>query len=218
VTRLRVRSGWALPAVCGLVLAVAGCATPESSASPSSPGAESAATPAATAEAGSDRPFGADCSAVPPTGEGSFAGMADDRVATAGSHNPGMTAWTAAVGAAHLGASFDAQEDVTVLAPVDAAFAAVPRDSMRTLVADTPRLTAVLTHHVLQGRLAPEQLAGTHTTLNNDQVTIEVSPEAFTVAAEGTAMGTAARVICGNVQTVNATVYLIDQVLAPPAG
>jgi uncharacterized surface protein with fasciclin (FAS1) repeats len=197
----------------GLVLVLGGCA-PSSESSPP----EAAAAPAATAEAGSDRPFGIDCSAVPPTGEGSFAGMADDRVATAGSRTPAMARWTAALRAAALEASFEAQEDVTVLAPVDAAFAAVPPDAMAGLLADTPRLTALLTHHVIQGRLAPERLAGTHTTLNNDQVTIDVSPEAFTVATEGTLLGAApATVICGNVQTVNATIYLIDQVLTPPA-
>jgi uncharacterized surface protein with fasciclin (FAS1) repeats len=197
----------------GLVLVLGGCASSSASGPPQVSG-----TPAATAEAGSDQPCGIDCRAAPPPGEGSFAGMADDRFATAANRTPAMAAWTAAVRAASLGASFEAQEDITVLAPVDAAFAAVPADAMAGLLADTPRLTALLTHHVIQGRLAPERLAGTHTTLNNDQVTIDVSPKAFTVASEGTLVGAApATVICGNLQTVNATVYLIDQVLTPPA-
>ncbi len=200
-------------ALAGLVLVLGGCGSSSESSPP-----VARATPAATAEAGSDRPFGIDCSAVPPTGEGSFAGMADDRVGTAGSRTPAMAAWTAAVRAAALEAALNAQEDVTVLAPLDAAFAAVPADARAGLLGDTPRLTAVLTHHVIQGRLAPERLAGTHTTLNNDQVTIDVTPQAFTVAKEGTLLGAApATVVCGNVQTVNATVYLIDQVLTPPA-
>jgi uncharacterized surface protein with fasciclin (FAS1) repeats len=38
----------------------------------------------------------------------------------------------------------------------------------------------------------------------------------FTVAQ--TVTGTPATVICGNVQTANATVYIVDQVLAPAAG
>jgi uncharacterized surface protein with fasciclin (FAS1) repeats len=79
------------------------------------------------------------------------------------------------------------------------------------------RLTAVLTHHVIQGRLAPEQLAGTHTTLNNDEVTVEGSGDTFTIAGDATISQVDATVICGNVQTANATVYVIDQVLAPPA-
>ena len=75
----------------------------------------------------------------------------------------------------------------------------------------------MLTHHVIAGRLAPEQLAGTHTTLNNDEVTIEGAGEMFTIAGEGTVTSTEATVVCGNVQTANATVYIIDQVLAPAA-
>jgi uncharacterized surface protein with fasciclin (FAS1) repeats len=163
-------------------------------------------------------PFGPGCGAIPPSGEGSFAGMADDPFATAVSHTPAARALTSAIAAARLAKSFDSQQDVTVLAPSDEAFAAVPRDALHALMGDTAQLTAVLTHHVLQGRLTPDRLAGTHITLNNDEVTIVVTPEAFTVAADGTLAGTTvARIVCGNVQTANATVYVIDQVLAPPA-
>ena len=49
-------------------------------------------------------------------------------------------------------------------------------------------------------------------------MTIEGSGEDFTIAADQTLLGTTpASVICGNVQTANATVYVIDQVLAPAA-
>ena len=58
-------------------------------------------------------------------------------------------------------------------------------------MADNAQLTSVLLHHVIQGRLTPDQLAGTHTTLNNDEVTIEGSGDSFTVAGEGTVTGTA---------------------------
>ncbi len=181
-----------------------------SSSAPSAPSAtESSAAPAA------DQPFGPACSGVPTEGEGSFAGMVDDPVTTAASNNPGLSTLVQAVTAANLGPSLDGQQDITVLAPSNAAFAAVPADALQGLLADTARLTAVLTHHVIAGRLAPAQLAGTHTTLNNDEVTIAGEGETFTIA--GTATETDATVICGNVQTANATVYIIDQVLAPPA-
>ncbi len=54
-----------------------------------------------------------------------------------------------------------------------------------------------------------------HTTLLGDEVTIEGSGEDFTIAMDGTVVGAEASVICGNVQTANATVYIIDQVLKP---
>jgi uncharacterized surface protein with fasciclin (FAS1) repeats len=173
---------------------------------------ESSAVPAA-----SDEPFGAGCSAVPAEGEGSFTGMTDDPVATAAGNNPALSTLVAAVTAANLGDTLNTTDDITVLAPANGAFEAVPADALQGLLADTPALTTVLTHHVIPGRLTPEELAGTHKTLNNDDVTIEGEGESFTIAMDGTVVGMEASVICGNVQTANATVYIIDQVLKPAA-
>jgi uncharacterized surface protein with fasciclin (FAS1) repeats len=221
VKRTPARRVAVLTTVLGLLAVLTGCAALETAetsapsevgASPQDPAAEGAPEPS------SDTPFGAGCGEIPPAGEGSFAGMSDDPVATAVVHSAAFQAFGAALAAAHLTGPLDSQRDVTVLAPANAAFAAMPQDLLGQVMGDTPRLTAVLTHHVIQGRLSPDRLAGTHTTLNNDRVTIDVTPQAFTVAAEGTLLGTApASVVCGNVQTANATVYLIDQVLTPPA-
>ena len=178
-----------------------------SSSSSSAPAAETSAAPAI------EGPFGPACSALPAQGEGSVAGMADDPVGTAAQNNPLLTSLFQAVTAAHLGDSLNTQRDITVLAPANPAFEALPPDQVKALLVDSPRLTSTLTHHVIQGRLTPEQLAGTHTTLNNDEITIEGSGTGFTVA--GTLTETNATVICGNLETANATVYLIDQVLAP---
>ena len=68
-------------------------------------------------------------------------------------------------------------------------------------------LTKVLTNHVIPGKLAPDKLAGEHKTLGGGTITVEGSGEDFTVGN--------AKVICGNVQTANATVYIIDDVLLP---
>jgi uncharacterized surface protein with fasciclin (FAS1) repeats len=167
--------------------------------------------------ASSDAPFGAACSQVPTEGEGSVEGMSDDPVATAASNNPILSTLVTAVQAADLVDTLNSAQDITVLAPANPAFEAVPADALQGLLADTPALTTVLTHHVIPGRLTPEELAGTHTTLNNDEVTIEGSGEDFTIAMDGTVVGMEASVICGNVQTANATVYIIDQVLKPVA-
>ena len=170
------------------------------------------------AEPASDEPFGDGCSAVPTDGEGSFEGMTDDPVATAASNNPALSTLVEAVTAADLVDALNSAEDITVLAPANPAFEAVPADALEALLADTAQLSAVLTHHVIDGRLGPDQLAGEHTTLNGDTVTVEGSGEDFTIAGDQTVVGkTDAGVICGNVQTANATVYIIDQVLAPPA-
>jgi uncharacterized surface protein with fasciclin (FAS1) repeats len=202
-----------------LVVALGACGSEDpaddSAASTSSTSSSDAGATESSAAPAADQPFGPACSGVPTEGEGSFAGMVDDPVTTAASNNPGLSTLVQAVTAASLVASLDGQEDITVLAPSNAAFAAIPADALQALMADSARLTAVLTHHVIAGRLAPDQLAGTHITLNNDEVTVEGQGETFTIA--GTATETDATVICGNVQTANATVYIIDQVLAPPA-
>jgi uncharacterized surface protein with fasciclin (FAS1) repeats len=131
---------------------------------------------------------------------------------------PGLSSTVVTVHRAALAASLDATEDLTVLAPVNEAFAAVPPATLDPLLADTPRLTALVTHHVIAGRLAPGELAGTHPTLDGGQVTIDGAGEVFTISADQTLLGTAdATVLCGNLPTLNATVYVVDQVLTPPA-
>jgi uncharacterized surface protein with fasciclin (FAS1) repeats len=211
--------GALITAVSTLALSLSGCGSDDSSGSGSPAGTSSSAGASAdsTMAASSDEPFGAGCSAVPTDGAGSFTGMAADPVATAAGNNPALTTLVQAVTAANLGDTLNTTADITVLAPANPAFEAVPADALQALLADTAQLTAVLTHHVIPGRLAPGELAGTHTTLNNDEVTIEGSGENFTIAGEGTVVKTDAAIICGNVQTANATVYIIDQVLAPPA-
>jgi len=176
---------------------------------------ESSEAPETSAEPMSDEPFGAGCSAVPTEGEGSFTGMTDDPVATAASNNPALSTLVQAVTAANLGDTLNTTDDITVLAPANPAFEAVPADALNGLLADTAQLTSVLTYHVIPGRLTPDQLAGTFTTLNGGDVTIEGSGENFTISGDQTVVGQEASVICGNVQTANATVYIIDQVLNP---
>jgi uncharacterized surface protein with fasciclin (FAS1) repeats len=212
--------GVLMTAVSTLAITLSACGSDDSGDTAASADTSTSSSEAAESSAmpmSSEEPFGAGCSAVPTEGEGSFTGMTDDPVATAASNNPALSTLVQAVTAANLGDTLNTTDDITVLAPANPAFEAVPADALNALLADTPQLTTVLTHHVIPGRLTPEELAGTHTTLNNDEVTIEGSGENFTVAMDGTVVGMEASVICGNVQTANATVYILDQVLKPAA-
>ena len=175
-----------------------------SSASPSESESES---PMESEEPMADGPFGPACSQVPTEGEGSVEGMADDPVATAASNNPLLETLVAAVTQAGLVDTLNSAEDITVFAPTEEAFAKIPKKDLNGLLKDKEALTAVLTHHVVPGRLTPEDVAGEHETLNKDMITVEGSGEDFT--AEG------ANVVCGNVQVANANVYLIDSVMMP---
>ncbi len=189
-------------------------ATSSSSSSAPSSSAPSTTTPMTTSTsaaggAAMGKPFGAGCASVPTEGSGSFQGMATDPVATAASHNPLLKTLVAAVGAAGLGDTLNSAPAITVFAPVDSAFAKIPKADLDKVLADKPTLTKILTGHVIAGKLAPDKLAGDHKTLAGNTVTVAGSGEAFTVGKDK------ANVICGNVQTANATVYIIDSVLMP---
>lgn len=141
--------------------------------------------------------------------QGSFDGMAQDPVATAASNNRVLSTLVTAVTKATLVDTLNSAQDITVLAPTNDAFAATDQATLKKALGD-PRglLTKVLTYHVIPGRLSPDRLAGTHKTLEGGSVSIQGSGEDFTVDGS-------AKVVRGNVQTANATAYLIDGVLAP---
>lgn len=175
-----------------------------SAPAPSAPASESMGTDMAGA------PFGPGCAAVPADGAGSFSGMAKDPVATAASNNPVLSTLVTAVTEAGLGDTLNTTPDITVFAPTNDAFAAMDKATLDKAMADPKGLlTTVLTNHVVAGRLAPDQVAGEHETLAGTKITVEGSGEDFSVGE--------AKVVCGDVQTANATVYIIDGVLLPAA-
>ena len=184
-------------------MGMAACGSDDSSSSSSAPKEKKTESTSSTASG----EFGEGCAAVPKTGDGSFEGMATAPVATAASANPILKTLVTAVGEADLVDTLNSAPELTVFAPANDAFGAIPKKDLNALLADKPALTKVLTHHVVEGKIAPEDLAGTHKTLAGDEIMVEGSGEDFTIGK--------ANVICGNVQTANATVYVIDGVLMP---
>jgi len=150
-----------------------------------------------------------------PDGPGSVSGMAEDPVATAAANNPLLKTLTAAVsGGVNPKVNLvDALNDseLTVFAPVDDAFAMLPAKTVAALSEpkNADMLSGILTYHVLEGQIAPDAITGQHTTLQGGD--LEVTGSADKLKVNG------ANVICGGVTTANATVYLIDSVLSPPA-
>jgi len=199
-------------AACGSDTASPGGTTSSSAPSMSSAPSSSApmASPSASASASTaSAPFGAACSAVPESGKGSFDGMSQDPVATAASNNPLLSTLVTAVKEAGLVDTLNTTENLTVFAPTNDAFKKIPAADLKKILADKKTLTAILTEHVVAEKLTPETLAGEHDSLNPKQgITVEGSGESFTV-------NDSAKVLCGNVQTANATVYIIDTVLVP---
>lgn len=212
MTSRALRGGAIAATVLALPLALAACgsSTGTTATTPMTPTPMSSSPMAsASAMTASDQVFGDACAAVPASGPGSFDGMATDPVATAASHNPVLSTLVAAVAKAGLVDSLNTAQGITVFAPTDDAFTALGSKTVNAAMADPKGLlTKVLTYHVVPGRLTPDELAGDHKTLEGSTLTVTGSGDSFTVNGS-------AKVVCGNVPTANATVYLIDGVLLP---
>ena len=194
----------AVAGVLGLALLGAACSSNGTSGSQTP-----AASPTTAAPMTASAPFGAACPAVPASGAGSLDALAQDPVATAASNTPELSTLVTAVKKADLVNTLNSAQGITVFAPTNDAFAAVPKPTLDKALGDpNGLLTTVLTYHVVPGQLTPDQLAGSHKTLQGSTLEVSGSGQDFTVNGNSS-------VVCGNIKTANATVYLIDQVLLP---
>jgi uncharacterized surface protein with fasciclin (FAS1) repeats len=210
VSKKKISAGIGILALAALSMTA--CSTTPSATAPTS----SAPMVTTQAAAPASDLVGSGCAAYAaqvPSGAGSVAGMAADPVATAASNNPLLKTLTAAV-SGKLNPNVNLVDTLnsgqfTVFAPVDTAFAKIPAATIDGLKTDTKTLTSILTYHVVPGQLAPSEIDGTHKTAEG--ATLDVTGSGDNIMVNG------AKVICGGVKTANATVYLIDSVLMPPA-
>ena len=209
-------SGLALSCAFGVAACSSSGSSTAASGSSSSPAASSSSpmasgSSAAGSGATTSMDFGSGCASVPKSGAGSFTGMATAPVATAASANPLLSTLVAAVKAAGLVDTLNSASNITVFAPDNAAFAKIPAATLKGILANKAELTKILTYHVASGRYTAAQLAsGTAIkTLEGGTVTPAMMAGSYTVNG--------ASVVCGNVQTANATVYIINTVLTPPS-
>ena len=209
--RLLATSGLA---ACLALTAAACSSSPSSSASSPATSAPASSAPAsvpASSGVTTASDFGPGCALVPKTGAGSFTGMSTAPVATAASANPVLSTLVTAVKKAGLVDTLNSASGITVFAPDNAAFAKIPAATLSKVLADKAELTKILTYHVVAGRYTPSQLAaGTPLkTLEGATVTPALMGSTYEVKS--------ADVVCGNVHTANATVYIINTVLMPPS-
>lgn len=168
-------------------------------------GGDGSAAPAAM------EPFGAACADVPASGDGSFEGMMTEPVGTAAAANPMLTSLAMDLELAGLTDTLNNAEGLTVFAPTNDAFveaADADPEAMEMMMQHPEEFADLLSYHVVEGQIPPEELAGDHTTLQGDPVTVEGGGEDFTVNGS-------ANIVCGDIHTDNATVYVIDEVLHP---
>jgi uncharacterized surface protein with fasciclin (FAS1) repeats len=203
------------------VLSLSACSSDKSSseASSVSSAASSTTSAAATTTAKADPAanlVGAGCAGYAekvPTGPGSVAGMSQDPVTVAASNNPLLTTLTSAL-SGKLNPNVNLVDTLnggqfTVFAPTDEAFAKIDPATIEKLKTDSNLLTSILTYHVVPGQASPAQVAGEHKTVQGATVNVTGSGNDLKVNDAG--------LVCGGVQTANATVYMIDTVLMPPA-
>jgi uncharacterized surface protein with fasciclin (FAS1) repeats len=95
----------------------------------------------------------------------------------------------------------------TVFAPTDAAFAKIPKAQLDALLADKARLTAVLTYHVVPGRvMAKDVKAGAVKTVQGGSLTIGTTGG---VTVDG------AKVTATDIVASNGVIHVIDSVVLP---
>jgi uncharacterized surface protein with fasciclin (FAS1) repeats len=136
--------------------------------------------------------------------------MAGDPVATAASRNPVLSTFYSTIQKANLVDTLNNAQNITVFAPANAAFQNVSQPMLDRILTDGAELDKTLTYHVVGRRIGPTELApGNFDSLEG--ATLSTSGSGQTVTINGRA-----NVVCGNFQTANATVYIIDNLLIPP--
>lgn len=99
----------------------------------------------------------------------------------------------------------------TVFAPTDAAFARLPAGTLESLLANPDQLRAVLTYHVVAGRVTAANVVKLHsaTTVQGEDVTIK--------AANGMVQINNATVTTADIMASNGVIHVIDTVILPPS-
>lgn len=128
-----------------------------------------------------------------------------DTAISAGSFNTLVTA----VKAADLVSTLKGEGPFTVFAPTDAAFAKLPKGTLEALLNDKEKLKAVLTYHVVPGKVMAADVAKMKTakTANGKSLTIST--------ADGSVMVNSAKVIQTDVAASNGVIHAIDTVVLP---
>jgi uncharacterized surface protein with fasciclin (FAS1) repeats len=131
-------------------------------------------------------------------------------------NTPDLSTLVQAVVAAELVETLQGTGPYTVLAPTNAAFAAIPADTLAALLAPANRATLqkILTYHVIQGNVKSGDVkAGPVKTVEGSDVTFAVNGTDITVAGS---TQPPAKVVLPDVTASNGTVHVIDGVLIPP--
>jgi uncharacterized surface protein with fasciclin (FAS1) repeats len=113
-----------------------------------------------------------------------------------------------AVQAAGLVETLSGEGPFTVFAPTDEAFAQIPAETLQAVLADKEKLTAILTYHVVPGKLMAADV------VRSTQLQT-VQGQSITVSTEGGVRVDNANVIQTDIEADNGVIHVIDQVIMP---
>jgi uncharacterized surface protein with fasciclin (FAS1) repeats len=204
-------------AVAAISVAACGSPVPDIPAPPS----QTQAAPPSSAD-GVTTPaqlFGPACAQLPQSGvPGSAIMMSRQPAAAALATNPLLKTLAMAVQKGGIGDTLNTAKDATVFAPYDDAFTDLRQsmgpDNFNALLANKNALDDILKYHVVVRRYDRAGLAsaGTVTTLQGGNLRIKDAGDTMNITDNA---GKTAHVLCGNIPTKNATVFLIDKVMQP---
>lgn len=121
-----------------------------------------------------------------------------------------FTTLVAAVEAAGLVDTLKGEGPFTVFAPTDEAFAALPAGTVEALLADPDALAAILTYHVVAGKVMS-------TDLSDGMMAPTVNGADITITTEGGVMVNDANVVTADIEASNGVIHVIDKVILPPS-
>jgi uncharacterized surface protein with fasciclin (FAS1) repeats len=123
----------------------------------------------------------------------------------------GFSTLVTAIQAAGLADELKGAGPFTVFAPTDEAFAALPADTLDSLLADPDALAEILLYHVVSG----ETLAAD---ISDDQEVATLQGDSITFAIDGdTVTVNDATITATDIAASNGVIHVIDTVLMPPA-
>ena len=120
-----------------------------------------------------------------------------------------FTTLLAAVEAAGLVETLKGEGPFTVFAPTDEAFAALPEGTVEGLLADPEALAAVLTYHVIAGKVMS-------TDMTDGMMAATVNGAEVTIGTMGGVMVNDANVVTADIEASNGVIHVIDAVILPP--
>lgn len=122
-----------------------------------------------------------------------------------------FTTLVAAIDGAGLAPTLAGEGPFTVFAPSDEAFAQLPAGTVESLLAEPEKLAAILTYHVVAGRVSSAEVVGliTAPTVNGQELRVS--------ADNGSVHINDARVLTADIDASNGVIHVIDQVLLPAA-